>query len=77
MPKINFVLRQSDEDLACFSISEGRTILKLYLDERELGRLDGEVSDALAHLKQSRNLRELVKKNLKKTRFPRKVKGQT
>lgn len=71
MPKINFVLRQSDEHLACFSISEGRTILKLYLDERELGRLDGEVSDALAHLKQSRTLRELVKQNLKKTRFPR------
>jgi hypothetical protein len=71
MPKINFVLRQSDEDLACFTVSESRTLLKLYLDERELKRLAGEVDDAIAHLRQCRHLSELVKRNLKKTRFPR------
>ena len=74
MPKINFVLRQSDEDVACFTLSEGRTLLKLYLDEKELKRLAGEVCDAIAHLRQCGNLRDLVKRNLKKTRVPRPAK---
>lgn len=71
MPKIHFVLRQSDEDLACFAISEGRTILKLYLDERDVDRLAEEVLDATKHLQQCRQLSDLVKRNLKHTRFPR------
>lgn len=71
MPKINFILRQSDEDLACFTIHDSRTILKLYLDEADLKSLSGEVADALVHLRQSRNLSELVARNLKHTRFPR------
>jgi hypothetical protein len=62
MPQINFVLRQSDEDLACFTVSESRTLLKLFLDERELKRLAGEVDDALSHLRQCRNLNDPVKR---------------
>jgi hypothetical protein len=71
VPKINFILRQSDEDLACFTIHDSRTLLKLFLDEQDLKSLADEVADARIHLRQSRNLSELVARNLKHTRFPR------
>lgn len=71
MPRINFLLRQSDEDLAVLTISESRTLLKLYLDEKDLAHLADEIEDARRHLKNCRSLNELVERNLKKTRFPR------
>jgi hypothetical protein len=71
LPKINFILRQSDEDLACFTVHDSRTILKLYLDEPDLERMAVEVDNALGHLRQSRKLSELVERQRKKSRFPR------
>lgn len=71
LPKINFILRQSDEDLACIAIHDSRTILKLYLDETDLARTGVEIDNALGHLRQSRQLNELVARNRKKSRFPR------
>lgn len=71
MPKINFILRQSDEDLACIAIHDSRTLLKLYVDEAELKRMALEVDNAIGHLRQSRRLSELVARNRKRSRFPR------
>ena len=46
MPRIHFLLKQSDEDLAVLTISESRTLLKLYLDEKDLAHLADEIADA-------------------------------
>jgi hypothetical protein len=69
--RINFIVRQSDDDLACLAIHESRTILKLYLDESDLKNLSKEIDHAMGHLRKSRNIADLVTRNLKKTRFPR------
>lgn len=71
MPRISFLLRQSDEDLACLAVHESRTLLKIYLDDRQLKQLAEEVADAQRHLRNCKSLSDLVARNLKKTRFPR------
>jgi hypothetical protein len=71
MPKINFIDRQSDDDLACFTIHDSRTILKVFLEEKDLKALTSEIAAAKKHLVERRNLNAHVARAMKRTRFPR------
>ena len=71
MPKINFLERQSEDTLACFTMHDSRTILKFYLEESDIKALAKEIDAARTFLTQRRNFNAHVRRAMKRTRFPR------